>query len=51
MPRISSSFEYFENGNVIFREESIMSITKLLKLFKLYILISLAELIQIMFTD
>lgn len=51
MSKISSLFEYFYNRNVFLREEFITSITKLVKLFKLYILISLAELIQIMFTD
>lgn len=51
MPRICASFEHFENRTVFLRAEFIMSITKLLKLFKLYILISLAELIQITFTD
>lgn len=48
---IFESLEYSENRNVFFREESIMSIKKPLEVLKLHILISLAELIQIMFTE
>lgn len=48
---IFESLEYSENRDVFFREESIMSIKKPLEVLKLHILISLAELIQIMFTE